>query len=64
MAEVRTAEGKLHLFVAIDRTRTFAFVQLVEKASWSGWSTPCLNRIHSVLTDNAAFNDLALSLWG
>src|ERR1700748_3439076 len=32
LAEVRTAEGKLHLFVAIDRTSKFAFVELVERA--------------------------------
>jgi hypothetical protein len=32
LAEVRTAEGKLYLFVAIDRTSKFAFVQLVERA--------------------------------
>jgi hypothetical protein len=32
LAEVQTAEGKLYLFVAIDRTSKFAFVQLVEKA--------------------------------
>ena len=29
IAEVQTAEGKLYLFVAIDRTSKFAFVQLV-----------------------------------
>ena len=33
IAEARTAKGKLHLFVAIDRTSKFAFVQLVEKAT-------------------------------
>src|ERR1700678_1354491 len=31
IAEVRTAEGKLYLSVAIDRTSKFAFVQLVRK---------------------------------
>ena len=36
IAEVRTAEGKLHLFVAIDRTTKFAFVQLHEKATHTG----------------------------
>jgi hypothetical protein len=30
--ELRTAEGKLYLFVAIDRTSKFAVAQLVEKA--------------------------------
>lgn len=33
IAEVQTAEGKLHLYVAIDRTSKFAFVQLVDKAN-------------------------------
>jgi hypothetical protein len=32
IAEVQTAEGKLYLFVGIDRTSTFAVTQLVEKA--------------------------------
>lgn len=29
---MRTAEGKLHLFVAIDRTSKFAYAELHEKA--------------------------------
>ena len=33
IAEVRTEQGKLHLFVAIDRTSKFAFAQLHEKAT-------------------------------
>ena len=33
IAEVRTEEGKLHLFVAIDRTSKFAFAELHEKAT-------------------------------
>src|SRR5215210_2877933 len=33
IAEVRTEKGKLHLFVAIDRTSKFAFVELHEKAT-------------------------------
>ncbi|ETC99256.1 transposase, partial [Asaia sp. SF2.1] len=32
IAEVQTAEGKLHLFVAIDRTSKLAVTQLVGKA--------------------------------
>jgi transposase-like protein len=32
LAEVRTAEGKLYLFVAIDRTSKFVVVELVERA--------------------------------
>ncbi|NVO55135.1 helix-turn-helix domain-containing protein, partial [Rhodobacteraceae bacterium B1Z28] len=33
IAEVQTAEGKLFLFVAIDRTSKYAVTQLVEKAN-------------------------------
>ena len=33
IAEVRTAEGKLYLLVAIDRTSKFAYVELHEKAT-------------------------------
>ena len=33
IAEVQTAEGKLYLYVGIDRTSKFAFVQLVDKAT-------------------------------
>ena len=32
IAELRTEEGKLYLFVAIDRTSKFAFARLVRKA--------------------------------
>jgi transposase InsO family protein len=59
IAEVQTAEGKLHLFVAIDRTSKFAFVQLVEKAdrvTASAFLVALIKavpyRIHTVLTDN------------
>jgi transposase InsO family protein len=59
IAEVRTAEGKLCLFVAIDRTSTFAFVQLVEKANRVTASAFLVAliaavpyKIHTVLTDN------------
>lgn len=59
IAEVRTAEGKLYLFAAIDRTSKFAFVQLVEKATWVTASAFLVAliaavpyRIHTVLTDN------------
>ncbi|NQW10836.1 MAG: transposase, partial [Alphaproteobacteria bacterium] len=59
IAEVRTAEGKLHMFVAIDRTSKFAFVELHEKAP-TRIAAAFLNRlidavpykIHTVLTDN------------
>ena len=59
IAEVRTEEGKLHLFVAIDRTSKFAVAQLVEKANRkTAWeflehlleSVPY--KIHTILTDN------------
>ena len=33
IAEVQTAEGKLYLFVAIDRTSKFAFAELYTKAA-------------------------------
>jgi transposase InsO family protein len=33
IAEVRTAQGKLHLYVGIDRTSKFASVQIVAKAN-------------------------------
>ena len=43
IAEVRTEEGKLHLFVAIDRTGKFAVAQPVDKANcktaWNSRST-------------------------
>ena len=59
IAEVQTAEGKLYLFVAIDRTSKFAFVQLVEKANRvtaSAFLVALVEavpyKIHTVLTDN------------
>jgi transposase InsO family protein len=59
IAEVQTAEGKLFLFVAIDRTSKFAFVQLVESATRVTASAflealvaAVPYRIHTVLTDN------------
>src|SRR5450631_4143869 len=59
IAEVQTAEGKLHLYVAIDRTSKFAFVQLVAEAN-RVTASAFLNalvaavpyKIHTVLTDN------------
>ena len=41
IAEVRTEEGKLHLFVGIDRTSKFAFVELHEKATPGSPPTSC-----------------------
>ena len=59
IAEVRTAEGKLQLFVAIDRTSMFAFAQLVDKANRvtaSAFLVALIEavpyKIHTVLTDN------------
>lgn len=59
IAEVRTEEGKLHMFVAIDRTSKAAFVQLHERAN-TKTAVAFLNdlveampyAIHTVLTDN------------
>ena len=66
LAEVRTAEGKLYLFVAIDRTSKFAFIQLVERADMRAAAAFLQSliaaapyRIHTVLTDNGIqFADL------
>jgi transposase InsO family protein len=59
IAEVQTAEGKLYLFVAIDRTSKFAFAKLVDKANRvtaSEFLTALIaavpDKIHIVLTDN------------
>jgi len=59
IAEVHTAQGKLYLFVAIDRTSKFAFVQLVEKATrrvagnfLRDLAVAVPYKIHTVLTDN------------
>ena len=59
IAEVQTAEGKLYLYVAIDRTSKFAFVQLVRKTGRTSASAflealiaAVPYKIHTVLTDN------------
>ena len=59
IAEVRTAEGKLHLFVAVDRTSKLAFAKLEEKANTytaSDFLRALIEavpyRVHTVLTDN------------
>jgi transposase InsO family protein len=59
IAEVQTAEGKLYLFVAIDRTSKFAYVELHEKAGKLAAAQFLRNlveavpyKIHTVLTDN------------
>src|SRR6202140_1602781 len=58
IAEVRTEEGKLYLFVAIDRTSKFAFAELHEKAT-TGVAVAFLDtpikaapyKVHTVLTE-------------
>ena len=59
IAEVQTAEGKLYLFVAIDRTSKFAYVELHGKTGkmlaaqfLRNLITAVPYRIHIVLTDN------------
>jgi transposase-like protein len=59
IAEVRTAEGRLYLFVAIDRTSKFAVTELHEKATRRVAADFLLHlinavpyKIHTVLTDN------------
>jgi transposase InsO family protein len=59
IAEVRTEQGKLYLFVAIDRTSKFAFVELHEKATrrvagdfLRHLIAAVPYRVHTVLTDN------------
>jgi transposase-like protein len=66
ITEVATADGKLQLFVAIDRTSKFAVARLMERAN-TKIATDFLHdlvatvpyRIHTVLTDNGLqFADL------
>ena len=66
IAEVRTEEGKLYLFVAVDRTSKFAFARLMQKAT-TVTARAFLDelvealpyKIHTVLTDNGIqFADL------
>ena len=59
IAEVRTEEGKLRLFVAIDRTSKFTYVELHEKAGKMVAAQFLRNlieqlpyKIHTILTDN------------
>jgi len=67
IAEVQTAEGKLYLYVAIDRTSKFAFVQVVRKTgrtSASAFLVALIDavpyRVHTVLTDNVLCREAAL----
>jgi transposase-like protein len=59
IAEVRTEEGKLYLFVAIDRTSKFVYVELLEKQGKMDAAQFLRNlitvvpyKIHTILTDN------------
>ena len=59
MAEVRTEQGKLYMFVAIDRTSKFAFIELHREAGKMIAAQFLCNliaavpyAIHTVLTDN------------
>ncbi len=59
IAEVRTEEGKLHLFVAIDRTSKFTYVELCNSATKPIAAEFLRNlirilpyKIHTILTDN------------
>jgi transposase InsO family protein len=59
IAEVRTEQGRLYLFVAIDRTSKFAFVELHEKATTriaaeflEALIKAVPYKIHTVLTDH------------
>jgi hypothetical protein len=71
IAEVRTAEGRLYLFVAIDRTSKFAFNELHEKATRRVAADFLLHlikavpyKVHTVLTDNGThFTDPKSESW-
>jgi transposase-like protein len=71
IAEVRTAQGKLYLFVAIDRTSKYAFVELHERASTRiaadflrHLAAAVPYKIHTVLTDNGThFTDPRGATW-
>src|SRR5687768_18199760 len=71
IAEVRTEQGKLHLFVAIDRPSKFAFVELHEKATRRVTGDFLRHliaavpyKINTVLTDNGThFTDPAGDGW-
>ncbi|QQR63377.1 IS481 family transposase [bacterium] len=59
IAEVRTAEGKLYLYVAVDRTSKFAYAELHEsptKLIAAGFLRNLIKavpyKIHKILTDN------------
>jgi Asp-tRNA(Asn)/Glu-tRNA(Gln) amidotransferase A subunit family amidase len=68
IAEVRTAQGKLYLLVAIDRTSKFAFVELHEKVARRTAGDFLRHliaavpyKVHTVLTDNGSLVIFAMS---
>ena len=71
IAEVRTQEGRLYLFVAIDRTSKFAYIELHERATTrvaadflKALIKAVPYRIHIVLTDNGIhFTDPSGRSW-
>jgi transposase InsO family protein len=71
IAEVRTAEGRLYLFVAIDRTSKFAFTELHAKATTrvaADFLRALIQavpyKVHTVLTDNGIhFTDPTGASW-
>src|ERR671920_2658197 len=71
LAEVSTEEGKLRLFVAIDRTSKFAFARLVESAGKMEAAQFLRDlieavpyRTHTVLTDNGVqFTPRKQDIW-
>ena len=71
IAEVQTAEGKLYLYVGIDRTSKFAYTELHEKATRRVTADFLQNllkvvpyKIHTVLTDNGVhFTDPGRECW-
>lgn len=70
VAEVRTQESKLHLFVAIDRTVKFAFAELHEKATrrvagnfLRALAHTVPHKIHPVLTRGTHFADPSGEGW-
>jgi transposase InsO family protein len=71
IAEIRTAQGRLYLFVAIDRTSKFAFIELHAKATTRvaadflrALIAAVPYKVHTVLTDNGLhFTDPTGESW-
>ena len=72
LAEVSTQQGKLRLFMAIDRASKLAFVRLVESAGKMEAAQSLRDlidavpyRVHTVLTDNGVlFTPRKQDIWG